>query len=154
MGGVLYFGVDSNGYVIVSASEAVSAWPLLSTGQPAPVRLHRWQIKARNNEMALHVCDQPGCINPHHIYSGNAAANLLDSYAHGRRKRKSSIQVVEPTPRTQTPQTPLPPAELAAPLEARETRFCMAGYLSPSKKARLELRARLESPARLNLNDC
>lgn len=33
---------------------------------------------------ACHSCDNPGCVNPHHIWAGSAADNTADAKAKGR----------------------------------------------------------------------
>ncbi len=33
---------------------------------------------------ALHTCDNPGCINPNHIFAGTQAVNIEDMHAKGR----------------------------------------------------------------------
>ena len=32
----------------------------------------------------LHACDNPGCVNPFHLYEGDAASNVADMWAKGR----------------------------------------------------------------------
>ena len=31
-----------------------------------------------------HTCDQPSCVNPHHLFSGTKSENSLDMYSKGR----------------------------------------------------------------------
>lgn len=37
-------------------------------------------------EWALHHCDNPGCVNPEHLFVGDAQANVSDMDAKGRRR--------------------------------------------------------------------
>lgn len=36
------------------------------------------------NVMVLHHCDTPGCVNPAHLYAGDAYQNMLDKHERGR----------------------------------------------------------------------
>lgn len=38
-------------------------------------------------DMVLHHCDNPPCVNPAHLYGGTAADNIQDSYDRDRRGR-------------------------------------------------------------------
>ena len=54
------------------------------------LRAHREALKIKenrqlsSNEYALHKCDVRSCINPEHLYVGDARENALDSYNRGR----------------------------------------------------------------------
>jgi hypothetical protein len=37
------------------------------------------------DKVACHSCDNPGCVNPKHIWVGNQSENILDAYSKGRR---------------------------------------------------------------------
>lgn len=39
-------------------------------------------------QMACHHCDTPACINPAHLYAGDARSNMLDMFARGRASRR------------------------------------------------------------------
>jgi hypothetical protein len=41
----------------------------------------------RNNELVCHHCDNPGCINPAHLYAGPPATNGADKRARPRKFR-------------------------------------------------------------------
>ena len=53
-------------------------------------RLHRWALELRigrelrPGEMACHICHRPACINPDHLYAGNAQDNMNDKMRAGR----------------------------------------------------------------------
>lgn len=40
----------------------------------------------REKHSALHVCDQPACINPDHLFEGTQQENILDMHAKGRNR--------------------------------------------------------------------
>jgi hypothetical protein len=46
-------------------------------------RLHLGQIP--EGLMVLHRCDVPGCVNPGHLFLGDAWVNIHDAMAKGRR---------------------------------------------------------------------
>jgi hypothetical protein len=55
------------------------------------VHRHVWQL-ARRREILEgytinHLCDNPRCINPEHIYMGTHADNMRDKTAEGKAKR-------------------------------------------------------------------
>ena len=43
-----------------------------------------FKIPLRPDEMACHTCDNPGCVNPAHIYAGNAKSNYRDAINRGQ----------------------------------------------------------------------
>lgn len=53
------------------------------------VMAHRFSYELRNgyidpNLMVLHKCDNKGCVNPDHLYQGDAAQNAKDALQRGR----------------------------------------------------------------------
>ena len=57
----LYFGMDDDGYVYVTARSraAQRVWPAAKNGLPLPVRLARWMLNAGSKQVARHICDNP-----------------------------------------------------------------------------------------------
>lgn len=49
-----------------------------------------WKInrKLSAEEIACHTCDNPGCVNPLHLYAGTAKTNSQDMYTRGRNVAK------------------------------------------------------------------
>lgn len=46
-----------------------------------------------------HKCDTPACVNPAHLYAGDARTNALDAYRRGRMKkvREANLKAVQST---------------------------------------------------------
>lgn len=143
----VYYGIDADGYVIARAAAARGGggWPVLSTGEPAPVRVHRAVSVIPPHMMGMHACDEPACIRRLHITAGAACDNNSEAHERGRRwaaaAAASSSAAAVRTPRlTGSPVKPAR-ARLGAASEARERLFCVAGFSSPSKRARALARA-------------
>jgi transposase len=53
---------------------------------------HRFSYKLANedpaDEMVLHKCDNPPCVNPDHLYLGDNSDNIEDAYNRDRRSAK------------------------------------------------------------------
>lgn len=57
-------------------------------------RAHKVALYLRSGSFpayACHRCDNPGCCNPDHIYSGNHASNMADKVARGRCRTNGGI---------------------------------------------------------------
>lgn len=57
--------------------------------RPRMIKVHRVMLERRIGEdlgarFALHHCDNPPCINPEHLYPGDARRNLRDAIERGR----------------------------------------------------------------------
>ena len=57
-----------------------AAWELFH-GEKMPKELH-----------ACHTCDNPGCVNPHHIFPGTHSDNMRDASAKGRSYNPQSVK--------------------------------------------------------------
>src|SRR5262249_18430785 len=59
-------------------------------GKGSTRRPHRWILghsrgaALRRDELALHHCDNPPCVNPAHLYVGDAKQNMQDKIDRGR----------------------------------------------------------------------
>lgn len=63
---------------------------------------HRISMKLRGEEVGeshvLHQCDNPPCVNPNHLYLGDASDNMKDAYARGRKEPVSVTPGAKVTP--------------------------------------------------------
>ena len=62
-------------------------------GQSKPAHRLAWELHHRSTMpdglLACHACDQPACVNPHHIYPGTHQDNVSDAAERGRRQNRS-----------------------------------------------------------------
>lgn len=87
-----------------TANKNNKGYGLYRPGGTAPKRLaHRLAWEAQNGPIPdgmciLHRCDNPGCVNPAHLFPGTMLDNTRDMDAKGRRRTVSHC--IPPTPRT------------------------------------------------------
>lgn len=67
----------------------VDGYPIITNGKGGKSRGHRIAYRLFCGHippaaMVLHACGNPQCVNPHHLYLGDAAQNAQDRAAHGR----------------------------------------------------------------------
>lgn len=144
-----YFGKDRAGYVLVSPRTKLPGWPTTRDGVGKPVRLTRWLTRAPPGSVVRHTCDIPACIRMSHLVCSTQAANLADAVRRGRRKAILGERSAPNSHRRSD--GPAPPTPMAADLNfaqrAREARFALTGFGSPSKIARRTARSRLQAAA-------
>lgn len=76
-------GKDANGYGIIHVSGRLMKAHRLSW------QLHKGEIPDHDSYhgmMVCHHCDNPGCVNPEHLFLGEAKDNVLDMVAKGRNR--------------------------------------------------------------------
>lgn len=73
--------VDSMGYAF---AKMTPTWPK-GTRVSRMVLSMKLGRKAAITEWACHTCDNPLCVNPDHVYCGNATTNNRDTVARNRR---------------------------------------------------------------------
>jgi len=67
-------------------------YPTRRNGVPA----HRFAYELVNGKipagmLACHICDNPGCCNPKHVYPGTHSQNNKDAFRRGRRSLKGDL---------------------------------------------------------------
>jgi hypothetical protein len=60
-------------------------------------RAHRFSYALHTGDLlvgmqALHTCDNPSCVNPHHLFSGTNADNMRDKVQKGRHRAPAGEQ--------------------------------------------------------------
>lgn len=142
-----YFGKDKAGYVIVSPRTTLPDWPTTRGGVGKPVRLTRWLTLAPPGSVVRHTCDHPACIRASHLTVSSQAENLADAVRRGRRKgvnRYASSTLREAL--RSNPLSPAAPVTIGSSAQrAREARFGLTGFVSPSKIARRAARIHLHA---------
>ncbi len=81
-------------------------YPFASNGKGGKSRAHRLAYRLfcgpiHGPAMVLHACGHAQCINPHHLYLGDAAQNARDRARHGKTATGARL-----------PQTKLTPADV------------------------------------------
>jgi hypothetical protein len=78
-----------------TAAKNSDGYGIIGVGGHGTVRAHRLAYKLfvgpiPEGKQVLHRCDNPGCINPSHLWIGMDADNQADSVAKGRHARGES----------------------------------------------------------------
>jgi hypothetical protein len=71
-------------------------YPVATNGKGGKSRAHRLSYRlfcgpTPHPLFVLHICGNAGCINPHHLYLGDAAQNAKDREAHGKTARGQGL---------------------------------------------------------------
>lgn len=56
-----------------------------------------WHEPLRPNQLALHACDNPGCVNPDHLFSGSHADNAADKVSKSRQRFGEAVAAAKLT---------------------------------------------------------
>ena len=136
-----YYGIESAGYPIAS-----------ERGGGVPIRIARWLLRCKPGDVARHTCDQPRCVALAHLEIGDQGDNLADAIRRQRRRRPRSPCAPPPNTRHTGPPlghiqtTESRGEQTSSRWQQQDTVFCLAGFHSPSKRARAERAAALDQP--------
>lgn len=96
--------VDKNGPVPTHNPELGNCWQWIGAKSPdgygkitkfhKPTRAHRFSWVIHNGPIlnglfVLHKCDNPPCVNPHHLELGDNSKNMKDMYLRGRAPKRA-----------------------------------------------------------------
>lgn len=48
-------------------------------------------VPLADNQLACHTCDNPGCVNPAHLYAGSSRENVSDALRRGRWTQRGKV---------------------------------------------------------------
>jgi hypothetical protein len=70
-------------------------------GGRGPVLAHRWSYQRfvgpiPPGKNVLHTCDQPSCVNPAHLFTGDQHANVMDAVNKGRWGTRGTFRKLSP----------------------------------------------------------
>jgi len=78
-----------------TAAKFSNGYGAFQLGKGKTVRAHRLMWQLQNNreisskEFVCHKCDNPSCVNPDHLFLGDALVNNLDMISKGRNRHLS-----------------------------------------------------------------
>lgn len=132
------FGKDRDAYVMVRPRRDDDSWPVTRDGRYRPVRLHRWVANVPAGMVTRHACDNSSCLARAHLTAGTSSENAFDRRRLRRRSRFADR--ADFRQRTLDADPAVPELSSCHAVSMADRLFCVAGYHSPSKKARLAMR--------------
>jgi hypothetical protein len=98
--------IESKFWSLTGKTSPASCWlfqsrqqkyPRLHLGKSTYYSAHRVSLAIKNGVFlskevfACHTCDNPSCVNPNHLFAGDAALNMKDKCAKGRQAKGDKI---------------------------------------------------------------
>jgi HNH endonuclease len=113
-------GKNSRGYGVMY----VESHPILA--HRFSLALHRGHAIPKNL-FVLHSCDNPCCVNPHHLRMGTQSDNMQEAFAKGRGSPPPRFHgPPKPRPLRRKPNPNRTPGAKITPAVAREIKTCLA----------------------------
>ena len=90
---------QENGCWHFNSSHAPSGYPWFGIAPGKMIHAHRYSAKMHGMDIedmyVCHTCDNPGCVNPDHLFVGSHKDNMKDMAKKNRSRTNLSVQEVK-----------------------------------------------------------